>query len=191
MTDKQLVQRTLTGDRTAFGTLAGRYHTAIYNFILKMVQDRQDAADICQTVFLKAWSALITLQNQEQFIPWLYRIARNQVLDQQRVSQRAARKFDIQEPPALDRFISETDSPESQYEADFRCRIVKSALAQLPDEQREVLVLKVYQGLKFTEIAEVIQTPVNTVKSRLYYSFRNLRRIFKKWNMEEFIQDEL
>lgn len=163
-TDKDLVERVLDGDSEAFNLLVRQWEKPIYNFILRMLNGRDEAMDLCQEVFMKAYRELWTLKDRDRFSSWLYRIAHNTCYS--RLRKDIGRTFVPLDP----------DSHSVSVSMESRLAVEK-ALDQLPEDQREAVILKVYQNLKFEEIAQIQDAPVSTVKSRLYMGFEKLRGI--------------
>src|SRR5262245_44844309 len=129
-----------------------------------MIGDRDEAMDLCQDAFMKAYRELATLKDLDRFSSWLYRIAHNTCYSRLR---KEMGKVYVEVDPNL----GSTSVP-------FENRLaIEKALLQLPDEQREAVILKVFHELKFEEIAVVQGAPVSTVKSRLYLGFEKLRSI--------------
>lgn len=186
MDDWELVDLYLKGDRSAFNALVRRYEKPIYNYILKMVRNREDAADLTQDVFVRCYGRLESLRDKEKFTPWLYRIAINRVRDHWR--KRGNHEV---EWPTTGNPHSSLDTPDRVVESEYRKELVRKALGIIPSEQREVLVLKAYQGCKFREIAEIVGVPLSTVKSRLYYGLSNMRKLFKEWNLGDLKNHEM
>jgi RNA polymerase sigma-70 factor (ECF subfamily) len=154
----------LAGDSEGFNLLVRQWEKPIYNFILRMIGDRDEAMDLCQDVFLKAFRQLGTLKDRDRFTAWLYRIAHNTCYSRLRKD--------------IGKTWVELDPEAGARHTPIENRLaVQKALQQLPEDQREVVVLKVYQNLKFEEIAAIQDAPVSTVKSRLYMSFEKLRDI--------------
>jgi len=192
MTDQELIQAYLKGDDRAFNTLVRRYHKPVYNYLLKLVGSREDADDLAQTVFIRCCGNLKGLKDPQLFTPWLYRIAGNLARDHWRARKEAVSfdQFSEDSNPLAEIFVSD-DDPLAAAAAGQRAEIVRKALLLIPYEQRETLILKIYQGLKFTEIAETLNEPLNTVKSRLYYGLTAMKKILQSWNLEELRQYEL
>ena len=162
--DRQVIERVLKGETNAFNILIREWEKPIFNFILRMIGDRDEAMDLCQDCFMKAYRELKTLKDRDRFSSWLYRIAHNTCLSRIRKNQG---KTWVE----LDPDIGPAHVP-------FENRLaVEKALQQLPEEQREAVVLKVFHSLKFEEIAAIQDAPVSTVKSRLYMGFEKLRSI--------------
>ena len=164
--DRQVVERVLAGDTEAFNLLIRRWEKPIYNFIVRMISDRDEAMDLCQDCFMKAYRELRTLKDRDRFSSWLYRIAHNACLSRMRKNHG---KTWVELDP---------DTKSVHIPAENRLAVEK-ALRQLPDDQREVVILKVFQSLKFDEIAAIQDAPVSTVKSRLYMAFDKLRSILE------------
>jgi RNA polymerase sigma-70 factor, ECF subfamily len=162
--DRKIVERVLKGDTEAFNLLVRQWEKPIYSFIVRMIGDRDEAMDLCQEAFMKAYRELGTLKDLDRFSSWLYRIAHNTCFSKLRKDQ--GKIFVELEP----------ESHGSRTPIDSRLAVEK-ALQHLPDDQREVVVLKVFQSLKFEEIAAIQGAPVSTVKSRLYMGFEKLRSI--------------
>jgi RNA polymerase sigma-70 factor (ECF subfamily) len=162
--DRKVIELVLKGDKEAFNLLIRRWEKPIYSFIVRMIGDRDEGMDICQDCFMKAYRELRTLKDPDRFSAWLYRIAHNACLSRLRKSY--GKKWVELDPDA--------ESP--HVPAENRLAVEK-ALRQLPEDQREVVILKVFQGLKFSEISAIQNAPVSTVKSRLYMAFEKLRSI--------------
>ena len=162
--DRKVIERVLEGDTQAFNALVRQWERPIYNFIVRMIGDRDEAMDLCQDCFMKAYRELRTLKDRDRFSSWLYRIAHNACLSQ-------IRKNHGKTWVELDPETGSTHMPVENRLA------VEKALSQLPADQREAVILKVFQGLKFEEIASIQDAPVSTVKSRLYMGFEKLRSV--------------
>jgi len=164
--DRRIVERVLKGDTEAFNLLVRQWEKPIYNFILRIVGDRDEAMDLCQDTFMKAYRELSTLKDRDRFSAWLYRIAHNTCYS--RLRKDIGKTFVELQP--------ETSSARSPVDSQLA---VEKALQHLPEEQREAVVLKVYHELKFEEIAQIQGAPVSTVKSRLYMGFEKLRSVLE------------
>lgn len=167
--DARLVQECLRGRTHAFGLLVDRYHGVIFNLALRMVRDMQDAEDVTQTAFLKAYEHLDRYDPAYKFFSWLYRIAVNESLKM--LKQR--RGFEPLDPN-LD---ADDATPDDTIErADTSARVGEALLALSP-EDRALLILKHMQGFSYDEIAFVFDTSAQTVKSRLYTARQRLRGV--------------
>lgn len=156
--DRDLIGKARRGSVDAFNLLVSRWEKRIFNYLLRLVGNREDALDLCQDVFLKAYQSLAKLDDPGRFAPWLFRIAHNEaysLLRKTRPDSAEPKDFD---PPAQGRRLFPVEATLA----------VQSALGRLSEDQREAVLLKVYQGFKFEEMAEILSCPVSTVKSRVY-----------------------
>jgi len=160
--DADLVRKARQGDVEALNVLISRWEKRIYNYLLRILCSREDALDLSQEVFLKAYQNLRKLDDPGRFPPWLFRIAHNEAYSLLR-----RRKSETDEVPDEVSGSQISVAGLGVYPVELSLA-VRGALARLSGEQREAVVLKVYQGFKFEEIAEIAGCPVSTVKSRLY-----------------------
>lgn len=173
-----------SGDARAFKTLVGRHRLAVFNFILRYTGQRQRAEDLLQETWLKVVRGSGEYQPKAKFTTWVYTIARNLCVDSAR--KESYRQTDSLDGPAQ---AHDADGPSvgdgvagdglahpdrGAYNASLR-PMLEQALASLPDEQREVFLLREYSGVSFKEIAEVTGVNENTVKSRMRYALEGLR----------------
>jgi RNA polymerase sigma-70 factor (ECF subfamily) len=170
--DGDLVRAARKGNVDAYNHLVSRWEKRVYNYLLRVVKDREDALDLSQETFLKAYRYLPRLEDAERFPQWLFRIAHNEAFTQFRRG-RPESEEELREP-AGGRAIPVAGSAIYPVELELA---VASALEHLSPEQREAVVLKVYQGFKFEEIAQIQSCPVSTVKSRLYTAFELLKNV--------------
>ncbi|MCA9740908.1 MAG: sigma-70 family RNA polymerase sigma factor [Deferribacteres bacterium] len=193
MTDEQLIRKYLDGDIEAFNTLVWRWQKPIYNFTLRYFKDREHAKDATQRVFVKVFKNLKHLKDSRKFSSWIYQIALNLCKDETKSKyyQTTSSLDELKDSKNFD-VSSETDSsayaghnPENTLERRELRSLLERALDQIPAEQKEVVVMKEFQGLKFIEIAEILELPINTVKSRMYYGLHALRKILDKWNIDK------
>ncbi len=174
--DLELVERTLEGEHHAFEVLVRRWERPIFSLAYRLSGSDEEARDVCQETFLAAFRHLNSFRGEAKFSSWLYRIALNAWHSRQRrqpveslslEEQAETRGFD---PPDTSNALDE------RLLRDERAQLVRRALAALPAEMRQVIVMKEYEGLKFHEIADVLGIPVSTVKTRLYTGLNLLRR---------------
>ncbi len=158
------------GDGEAFETLYGRYRRRLYNFVLRHVQDEALAEDLFQETFLRLLRAAPRWQPRARLSTWLYRVALNLCIDQGRRRREEALPEDAAEAIAGDE-----PGPQGALEAAEAAAWLRARVAELPAEQRAVLLLRVYEGLEEREVAEIVGCPLGTVKSRLHYALRRLR----------------
>lgn len=177
-TDNQLVARTLDGDVGAFNDLVVRWETSLYRFVVRYLGDSEEARDICQEAFLKAYTNLDRFRGQAKFSSWLYQIALNQCRTQfRRKKSRPTVSLDADEQLShLQLVPADGETPYASAIKSQQASELHSALAQLPEDQRTAIILKEYHGLKFREIAEILETPESTVKSRLYHGLESLAK---------------
>jgi RNA polymerase sigma-70 factor, ECF subfamily len=161
--DADLIASARHGDVEAYNLLISRWEKRVYNYLLRLVGNREDALDLSQDVFLKAYQNLRKLEEVERFAPWLFRIAHNEAYSMFR-KRRPESETEV-EPDGVEAGI--TVAGHSVFPIELSLAVT-SALDRLSGEQREAVVLKIYQGFKFEEMAEILGCPVSTVKSRLY-----------------------
>jgi RNA polymerase sigma-70 factor, ECF subfamily len=159
------------GGVEAFNLLVSRWEKRVYNYLLRITGHREDALDLTQDVFLKAYQNLRKLDDPARFAPWLYRIAHNEAYSMFRKRRPETDVAEL-EPESTDGGITVGGSSVFPLELSLA---VAGALEQLSPEQREAVVLKIYQGFKFEEMAEILSCPVSTVKSRLYTALELLK----------------
>jgi RNA polymerase sigma-70 factor (ECF subfamily) len=157
------------GEREAFDTLVARYQRSIYRLCYRYVNNHEDANDLAQDAFLKAWRAIASFRGESAFSTWLYRIAVNACLN-----HRALKRPVTQELPEA--LVDPRPGAEADAERDDDARRVRAAVSQLPDRQRATLILKVYHDLTHEEVAEILGSSVGTVKANLFHALANLRR---------------
>ncbi|MEX0660517.1 MAG: RNA polymerase sigma factor [Balneolaceae bacterium] len=179
--DTTLIQQFKRGDTAAFNELVNRWQGKIHRFAYGFFADSDEASDITQKTFIKAYQKMDMLDDPGNFSPWIYRVANNLCLDE--LKRAGRRKSSPLEAWVEQSIEGEQLSPVDELEASELGKIIQKALLTLPDEQRVVVILKEYEGLKFREIAEILEEPENTVKSRLYYGLKALRRVLTKWNI--------
>jgi RNA polymerase sigma-70 factor (ECF subfamily) len=177
-TDEELVARTVAGDADSFNQLVLRWERPIYALAYRVIGRDEDARDVCQEAFLRAFRALPGFKGQAKFSSWLYRIALNLCRDWIR---RERRTPVAQAPEGVDLIelageTSPSDSVEELVARREMGRAVARAMAHLPEEQRTAIILKEYHGLTFQEIADMLECPLSTVKTRLYQGLSVLRR---------------
>jgi len=156
--DRDLIAKARRGDVEAYNLLVSRWEKRVFNYLLRLVSNREDALDLSQDVFLKAYQSLPQLDDPARFAGWLFRIAHNEAFSLLR-RRRPEGEFTHERP---------SSGPATRLLPIELALAVESALRRLTEDQREAVLLKVYQGFKFEEMAEILGCPVSTVKSRLY-----------------------
>jgi len=164
--DRDLVRRYLEGQRDAAGALVDRYQQRLFNVALRMLGTTQDAEDVTQTVFLNAFTKLGTYDPKYRFFSWVYRMTVNESLNALKRRKKTVTLEDVLVDPALGA------APDRAAEAEDR---VGKALMSLKPDDRAVVVLSHFVSFSYQEIAEVLEIPVKTVKSRLYTARERLR----------------
>jgi RNA polymerase sigma-70 factor, ECF subfamily len=164
--DRELVEQVLDGRVDAFNLLVWRWQRSLYNFLYRLTGDREQAHDLSQETFLKAYTRLKDLRERDKFSAWLFRIAVNLYRSHYR-SRPPEQAWD-------DLSLDEPEAPTDSATRELRMT-VRTLLGRLTPEQREVVVLKIYEGFRFDEIATILDCPASTVKSRLYAAFDQLR----------------
>jgi RNA polymerase sigma-70 factor (ECF subfamily) len=163
--DRDLIAKARGGDVEGYNLLVSRWEKRVFNYLLRLVSNREDALDISQDVFLKAYQNLPKLDDPDRFAGWLFRIAHNEAFSLlRRRRPETELGMEVHPPAAGGRLLPLELS-----------LAVESALKRLNGDQREVVLLKVYQGFKFDEIGEILGCPVSTVKSRLYTALELLK----------------
>ena len=180
-TDEELVARSVGGDADSFNELILRWERPIYALAYRTIGREEDARDVCQETFLRAFRALPGFRGQAKFSSWIYRIALNLCRDWMRRERRAPT---LQAPEGVDiiELAAATEPSESIEDLVARKRqtqAVERAMTHLPEEQRTAIVLKEHHGLTFQEIADLVGCPLSTVKTRLYQGLVVLRRELK------------
>src|SRR5688572_8999412 len=182
--DVYLLQKFLQGEVASFNVLTQLWHKRIFNFIYRNVSDYEEARDLTQETFAKVFLKARELQDQSRFAPWLYKVALNECrMSLRRGRGRVKVPIEICEPSLVsDVEISSAmaqreEGPQQRLEREETVARLREVLGKLPEEQRLVIVMKEYEDLKFHEIAEILDVPLSTVKSRLYLGLKTLRRL--------------
>ena len=187
VSELELVKRCQAGDSNAFDELVTRYRTRIFGMIYNMVHSEQDAWDLAQDSFVKAWKSIKRFRGQSSFYTWIYRIVMNVTIDWLRKKQikGAGSEFDdsiqLKEVDPASKTVPKADAlPYQQMEqAEIRSEIDK-AIAQLSPEHRAVILMKEIEGMQYHEIAESLGCSIGTVMSRLFYARKKLQNLLKE-----------
>jgi RNA polymerase sigma-70 factor (ECF subfamily) len=170
--DQQLVQRVQQGDKSAFDLLVLKYQHRVLKLVSRFISDATEAQDVAQEAFLKAYRALPSFRGDSAFYTWLYRIAINTAKNALVSSRRRPVDFDLdlQDPEQYDRQakLKEIDTPEGVVLTEEIRKVVERAIQQLPEDLRTAIVLREIEGLSYEEIAEAMDCPVGTVRSRIF-----------------------
>lgn len=185
--DIDLVRLAKKGEGEAFDILVQRYQTKVTHLVYRYVNNRETALDLVQDIFLKVYKNLVNFKGESKFSSWIFRVASNDCIDHLRKAKiRRTQSLDHYRESGFDVADPHRDRDVAgNYEAmDERDR-VRKALNDLPEEQRAVVVLKIYQDMTFGEIAEILQEPVSTIKSRLYKALHAVGGILRQMNFIE------
>jgi RNA polymerase sigma-70 factor (ECF subfamily) len=164
------MKRAQSGDREAFGLIVERYYRRVYAVALKVVRNSDDAAEVVQETFLRAYNALDRFKLERAVFPWLYQIATNIGINRiQRVRNREASL------PEHEWLQSELSGPEDTIVKQSEEATVRLAVSQLPEQYRVVIELNHFAECSYAEMAEILSIPIGTVMSRLYHARRKLR----------------
>ncbi|MCC6426811.1 MAG: sigma-70 family RNA polymerase sigma factor [Phycisphaerales bacterium] len=198
LTDEQLIDQVRGGDRTAFRTLIERYQQELLNFLIRLVGDRAAAEDVFQEAFLQVHQSLGSFDLERTFRPWLFTIAANKGRDYLRKKGRQ-RTVDLSAPVSgvasagdeasgatfVDLMHIDLPGPDQALDAQERDRRVQEAVQSLPLSLREILLLSYFQRLSYAQIADELQIPLGTVKSRLHAAVASFAKKWKSLNNED------
>ncbi len=165
--DYALLDRFYLGDATAFEELVERYHLPVFHLAYRMIQDRDDAEDLTQEVFVKAYRSLSQFRRASSLKTWLFRITMNLAIDQHRKVK----------PPAA---LPPSSSRESNTLDLLERKELQAAITSLSAKQRAVLVLRIFHDLSFKEIGETMGSPIGTVKAHYHHAVMRLRRLLQE-----------
>ena len=177
-TDEELVARSKTGDTESFNQLVKRWERPIFALAYRTLGREEDARDVTQETFLRAFRALSGFKGDAKFSSWLYRIALNLCRDWMRKERRAP-MVSVPEGVEVEQLAADHGPAETVEDLAARAELsreVAKAMAHLPEEQRHAIILKEYHGLTFQEIADLMRCPLSTVKTRVYQGLSTLRK---------------
>jgi len=180
--DRDLVEQARQGDRESFGTLVRRHQDRAFNLAYQIIRNREDALDISQEAFAKAYTSLATFRGEASFTTWLHRIVVNLAIDSLRRKQRSgiATYDDTRAAPEeWDAGLTAPEGPATALETKQVRALLARGIAQLPPAQRAVLVLREIEGMSYEEISRTVGCTLGTVMSRLYYARRKLQQVLK------------
>ena len=167
--DREAIEACQRGDREAFDRLVQRYQRDVYRLCYRYLNNHEDADDVAQEVFLRAYRAIGRFRGESAFSTWLYRIAVNACLN-----FRSARRPTAMEVPEA--IPDPRPSAQSHVERNERSRQVRDAVSRLPEKQRATVILKVYHDLTHEEVAGILGATVGTVKANLFHALANLKK---------------
>lgn len=176
LSDNQIIERTLGGETDAFNMLVRRWERHIYGLTFRMLGRDEEAKDATQETFLSAYRNLSKFRGEAKFSSWIYRIALNICNTKLRSRSRVAISIDEQREASGFELAADLDDLGEGIQKEQITRHVRRALQGLPFEMRQVIIMKEYEGLKFSEIADVLGIPLSTVKTRMYTGLSELRK---------------
>jgi len=170
--DQELVQRVQQGDKSAFDLLVIKYQHKIVHLVNRYVKDPSEAQDVAQDTFIKAYRALGDFRGESAFYTWLYRIAINTAKNY--LLSRSRRHFDyeidVQDAEQVENSpqLKDIETPENLLMNEQIIAVIKSAIERLPEEMRIAITLREFEGMSYEEIAEAMDCPIGTVRSRIF-----------------------
>jgi len=171
-TDQALVERVQQGDKHAFDLLVSRYQHRIIKLVSRFVRDRDDAMDVAQEAFIKAYRALANFRGESAFYTWLYRIAINTAKNYLTAAGRRPAESELTndegEQLPLDELIPDTETPETSLQVEQMKQIIFDTIERLPEDLRTAILLREMDGLSYEDIAAAMDCPVGTVRSRIF-----------------------
>ncbi len=184
--DLALVRAVRDGDAAAYRGLVERYQTRVYHLVFGMVRNREDAKDLTQDAFVKAFRSLHTFREDSRFYTWIYRIAMNLTIDFVRRRAKgpvagADEDVAVRDGTGAVDEIHHNESPRKALERKELQGAILDAMSKLPEDQRQVVLLREVEGLSYKEIAEIVGVPEGTVMSRLFYGRKKLQQVLQPW----------
>ena len=170
--DHAVVERVQNGDKQAFNLLVAKYQFRIQNLVSRFIKDRAEQEDVTQEAFIKAYRAIGNFRGDSAFYTWLYRIAvntaKNQIVGAGR--RPPTQDMDVDDTPGIagSPGLTELNSPDAILQNDEMVTTIRTAIAGLPDELREAITLREFDGLSYEDIADVMDCPIGTVRSRIF-----------------------
>jgi len=172
LSDRELVERVQAGDKQAFDVLVLRYQHKLLKLIGRYVREPQEASDVAQEAFIKAYRAIPRFRGESSFYTWLYRIGVNTAKNHLVAQGRRPPDTDVDAQDAerygVESTLRDQDTPEAEAYRDEVERTVVDAIAELPEELRTAVTLRELEGMSYQEIAQVMDCPVGTVRSRIF-----------------------
>jgi RNA polymerase sigma-70 factor, ECF subfamily len=177
--EAELIERAKKGDTKAFGILVERYQRRVIGVAMAVVHDQEDALELAQETFVRAFQSVGKFESRSSFSTWLYRIAANIAIDFRRRERRHPTMRGEEAENEIQRLPSKLGDSFKEAQRSEMSQRIKDALAELTQEHRAAILLREVEGLSYDEISEVMQCPRGTVMSRLHYARNRLREILK------------
>jgi RNA polymerase sigma-70 factor, ECF subfamily len=186
LSDEQIVEIAITENPDAFGEIVKRWERKIFALCFGMLNREEDARDAVQETFISAFRNLANFRGDAKVSSWLHRIAVNQCLTKHRRTKVRAESYLEDETETNQEIFAlpETNSPSNIIEQDEKARIIRQAVSSLPDDLKQVIVMKEFQELTFQQISETLDMPLSTVKSRVYTALKQLRMKLERVSLE-------
>lgn len=180
--DALLVKQYVAGDESALSTLIDRHQSKIYGFIYSKISDRDITDDIFQDTFIKVIKTLKSNAYNEEgkFLPWVMRIAHNLIIDHFRRNKKMPMFRETEEFSIFSIMTDNSMTIENQMITDQVEKDLRKIIEELPQDQKEVLMMRIYQDLSFKEISELTGVSINTALGRMRYALMNLRKVIEK-----------
>jgi len=172
--DRALVDACLQGDKASFDVLVERHRKQVYQLCYRFVGNHEDASDLAQDAFVRAYRALRTFKGHSAFSTWLYRVAVNVCLNRVALKQPILEAIDAREHEDL-----VTERPDRSVFREERAATVRAAIARLPKKQRATMILRVYHELPHEQIAAILGSSVGAVKANLFHALANLKKLLQ------------
>ena len=183
-TDQQLVVKVQKGDKRAFDLLVLKYQHKVHAIVGRFVRDTYEVADVVQEAFIKAYRALPKFRGESQFYTWLYRIAvntaKNYLVSRSRRPPGSDVDIDDAEYYSGSEYLKDLGTPENQLFRDELESVIVKSIAELPEDLRTAVTLREYEGLSYEEIAEIMECPVGTVRSRIFRARESIDAVVGK-----------
>jgi RNA polymerase sigma-70 factor (ECF subfamily) len=182
--EKDVVIEWKKGNKRAYEILVRHYMTDAFLIARGFVGDPDDARDLSQDAFVKAYQARDSFDANRPFYPWLYRILKNHCLNFLKRGARKSGSLYYEDNPDRERFASTAPTPLQSLEREERKAIVRAAIGYLSEDHREIVILKHFKGYSYAEIAGILDIPIGTVMSRLYYARKALKELIEQIELE-------
>ncbi|TWU30132.1 RNA polymerase sigma factor [Bythopirellula polymerisocia] len=179
--DAELVAATQGGDRQAFGTLVERHQERLFNTLLRVLGSSDDAREVLQDAFIQAYTKIDTFRGSSQFYTWMYRVALNLACSYKRRTKRHREEvsIDTMKTNVGEEPVDHGESPEQDMLRAEQAELVQAALVELSDEHRQILVLREMDDFSYETIAEILELPVGTVRSRLFRARMQMKELLE------------
>lgn len=183
--DAELIELIRAGSVQYFAALVERHQNRVFQFVFSLIRNRQDAEDVTQDAFVGAFRKLDSFEGRSTFFTWLRRLAYNACIDHLR--KQKSRKSDLSTPDTSHLVAPQSANPMNRFEERETIDAVRSAIDQLPEEQRSIACMRDIDGMDYSEIASVLDIPIGTVRSRLHRARLELKSILERAGLHAFM----